>query len=476
MACSLFFSCSRREVHVHDRHGLSFPLVESYAKNHRGTTLVLLDYHHDVGPLGGRALGSNWVGALIAEGAVDRVLWVSGRNLLLPNKNARIAWLRRKLSSFPPDEATRIESRISLIDWQELESRRLNGPVVVSLDFDLFCHDPGNPPGRFVDKIAAWAAGQRPGLLTLALSAAYETDADSAWRRLGRFIDDYGKAGGAKAAWFLEAGVRKTSAEGEEEQRAWRRWDAYRDSFGRRDESFFPGAAIWIAPPMEIRKRLLALSARPGDAAAADILSGWRDADLAELEGSFPQARTDAILASAAASLEGYWRGDPMPPPATGHEDAGLALRIQNDGGDRGCLAICRGVSDPDSAAVYCARGAARDPRYPPVLAAERNSLDLELSVFGPWRAMKGPYDFRPGLDSLLLLRGSEITLLQASVAAERGYGRRDFLARLASKARLGTEGWKTPGLRFLRSATLWSRRPLASIEASPGYQKYEKK
>lgn len=420
-------------------------------------------------------MSSNWVASLLHENAISRVLWVSGRDLLLPNRNARIAWLRRKLASYSPSESARIESRVVLTDWHELERQKLGGPLVVSLDFDLFCHDPGTPPERFVDEVAAWLGRQRSGLVTLALSAAYEQDASSAWSRLERFVVAYGRAA-RPAAWFLEAGPRNTQAEGLEEGEAWRSWENRRDVFGRRDATFFPGAGIWISPPPGLRASLLALSIKPGDETTRDILPAWRDDDLACLEAAFPDAATDEALAAAAAAIEDSWNGGIVLRPKESSAGIGLALRMQKKGSDRGCLALYRGVADPVAAAAYCARLAAKDPRYPAVLREERGALDLELSVFGPWRDMAGPLDFKPGFDSLMLIDGRELTLLQAPVAVERGYGREEFLSRLSNKAGLGLDGWRNKGLRFMRAATIWSRRPLIVIETGPDYQKYEKK
>ncbi len=475
VACSIFVSCSRQEVHLHDRHVLSYPSVEAYAKKYQDTTLVLFDYHHDVGPLGPTLLSSNWVGRLIVEGTVSRVLWVSGRDLLLPNKNARIAWLRRKLKAFSPSEAKRIENATTLADWDSLEKQRIAGPLVVSIDFDLFCHDPGSSPERFVDEIAGWTAKQRPGLVTIALSSIYQDKAEPAWKYLGRFVKSYGDEA-RNSVWFLEAGDSDPATEGIEERDAWRHWELDRETFGRRNESFLPGASIWIAPPLALRETLLGLRVRAGDTNAKDSIASWRDADLARLESEFPQASTDSALAAAAASLEAFWNGKAVPIPDGGQGNIGIALRIQADGGDRGCFALYRGLADPVTAVAYLVQLAADDPRYKEVLASEKPNIDLEISVFGTWHEMEEPYDFRPGLDSLLLMDGTRTTLLQAPIAAERGYGREEFLSRLSNKAGLGLEGWTQPGLRFARATTIWSRRSLASIETTLVYQKYEKK
>ena len=468
-------SCTRQEVHIHDRHSLSYPLIASFGKKHSGTTLVLIDYHHDIGSPDFRILSSNWVGRLLQDTTIDKVLWVSGRDLLLPNRNARIAWLRRTLRHYAPSDAAAIEGRIELADWQSLREQTLPGPVAVTVDFDSFSHDPGDPPERFVDEIARWIARERPELLTLSLSAAYQKNPEIAWDCLERFIDVYSVLSPG-SSWHLESGPYGQKAEGTEELTAWRTWENQRGIFGRRNMSFLPGASIWIAPPLALRERLLSLSMTAGDEASADILKGWADGGAREMEVTYPSSATDEALAAAAVSLEAGWFGALQSLPKTGSGNFGLVVRIQSNGGDRGCFAVYQGLSDLPSSAAYCARLAGKDPRYPEVQASEESTIDLEVSIFGPWEIMKNPEDFLPGLDSVLLKRGNETTLLQAPVAAERGYDRAVFLSRLSNKAGLGLDGWKKPGSTFYRAKTVWSRRSLSDIKSSSAYQKYEKK
>lgn len=443
-------------------------MVASFGKRHPGSTLVLIDYHHDIGMPDSRILSSNWVGKLLKDNAVDRVLWVSGRDLLLPNRNARIAWLRRNLCHYAPSDAASIESKIELVDWQSLREKTIPGPVAVTVDFDSFSHDPGDPRERFVDEIAEWIAREKPSLLTLALSAAYQKNPEIGWNCLDRFIGAYSSLA-PDTSWYLEAGPYGQKAEGTEELTAWLAWENQRGVFGRRNRSFLPGATIWIASPLSLRARLLSLSVKAGDKTAVDILKGWADGGAKAMEENYSCSVTDEALFAAAASLEAGWSGVPQSLPKQGFGDFGLAVRIQSNGGDRGCFAIYHGLSDMKSSAAYCARLAAKDPRYPAVDAREANSLDLEVSIFGPWETMKGPEDFLPGLDSVLLKNGNDTTLLQAPVAAERGYDRAAFLSRLSNKAGLGLDGWKRPGVIFYRAKTVWSRRPMT-------YQKNEKK
>jgi hypothetical protein len=455
-------SCAPSEIHIHDRHVLSRPLVERFARSHRGTTLVLLDYHHDVLSSTDPITSSNWIGDLLERGVIKRALWVSGRDLLLPNKNSRIAWLERSLRGAAPSIARAIEDRMELVDWSALRDRCIQGPLAVSLDLDILCHDPGDPPERFLDELARWTAERRPGLVTVAFSAAYQRDPASAWSHLERFAREY-PAEGVK--WMLEAGPFSVKPEGSEENAAWDSWSRSPEVYGGYGAGFRPGAGLWVLAPPTVRDALSRRGIRAGDPEAEQVISGWADPDRAALERDFPLARLEEIEAEAASALESAWKGEELPSPAAGPRELGVALRILNRGIDRGCLALYRGVDDPTTASAYCAQRAADDPRYAPVLPKEAADLELELSVFGPWREMSGPLDFRPGLDSLLLVDGRETTLLQSSLAIERLYDKEEFLSRLAKKAGLGEGGWKRPGLRFMKSATIWRLVPLGTIE-----------
>jgi len=461
LACLL--SCGGPEIHLHDRHSLSYPPVAAYAKAHPGTTLVLFDYHHDLGPVDHGVLSSNWVAALLSQGLVSRVLWVSGRDLAPSDRSARMAWLRQKLSSFSPREASALAGRVSLADWHDLAETSLDAPLVVSLDLDILFHDPGASPEDFLGEIVAWVGRRRPALLTLCLSAAYDGDAAAAWTWFDAFARGFG-ASMRDARWFLEAGPHDARPEGAEEGLSWRRWEEKADSFQRGGEAFWPAAGIWASPPARLRSTLLGLGLRAGDASARAAIAGWRDEDFLALEKAYPSERIEGLLAAAAASLEAAWRGESLPTPEREAGGPSLAIRISREGGERGNFYLGGNLSDPTAAVGYCAQRAAEDPRNLPVTADERSRLSLELCLFGPWRRMDDPLDFRPGIDSLLLEDGEEMTLLGAPLAIEGALAREAFLGRLSTRAGLGFQGWKRTGLVFLRSATLWSRRSLGSL------------
>ncbi len=461
-------SCAAPQIHVHDRHVLSYPLVWAFAKSHPGSTLVLLDYHHDIANADNGVTSFNWVGSLLDQDVLSRVVWVSGRTLLLPNRNSRMKWLHRSLEGFAPSDAARIEGHVTLADWRDLRALRIQGPLVVSLDLDILAHDPGDPPERFLDELAAWIREHRPPLVTVALSAAYQKSAPLAWGWLSRLARELSENG---ASWYMEAGTESAFPESNEENGAWQLWEAQPETFMGYEHGFWPGAGLWVQAPASLREALRERSVRAGDASAQDVLSGWADKDRGVLESAFPPERLERLAASAAASLESAWNGGRVSEPAPGADGMGIAVRLLNDGLDRGCLALYGGVRDANAAARYCAQAAASDPRYSPVRSGERAALEIELSVFGPWHMMANPLDFRPGLDSVLLLEGGRAALLQSSLAVERHYDRGAFLGVLSRKAGLGTDGWKTPGITFKRAATIWYLRPLTAMEQEPSFK-----
>ena len=82
---------------------------------------MLLDYHHDINSDTNELTSYNWVGKLIEENYLEKVIWLSGKKLLLPNRNSRMDWLNRSLQNSYPQTVEKIKQAVELVDWYDLQ-------------------------------------------------------------------------------------------------------------------------------------------------------------------------------------------------------------------------------------------------------------------------------------------------------------------------------------------------------------------
>lgn len=443
----IFSSCHKpAEIHIHDRHGLSYDLVKEYAKAHGAVTLVLLDYHHDILPEINEVTSVNWVGKLVEEDAVKKVIWLSGKKLLLPNRESRMAWLERSLKNAYPETADKMRKAVQLVDWYDLQELTLAEPFVITLDFDVFTKDPGEVPEQFVDELCSWIQKQKPELLTMCLSASYQPKLDKAWSWLNRFIGNYKK----RSVWYLESGEF-----GEQEE-------SLDDIAAHKQRAFYSGAYLWQNGPVFLKKTLGKKEVRAGNKAAEEVLACWSDKKLDHLNKIFNEEKLGQMAELSKKTIEEFFEGKDFKAPEqnilTDKETYGVAVRFRNSEEDKGCLSLYTGITyeDISEAVQYCAKEALIDPRYTDIQPEEVSSLITNISVFSDWQEMSSCFDFTPGLHSLLMeASDGEKTLLQAAIALEHNYSREEFLARLSNKAGLGFDGWKKEGTRFYKAVTI---------------------
>jgi AmmeMemoRadiSam system protein A len=82
------------------------------------------------------------------------------------------------------------------------------------------------------------------------------------------------------------------------------------------------------------------------------------------------------------------------------------------------------------------------DPRFPPLGPHELDAIELEISVLGPMRGIRGPEEIRPGLDGLIIRRADRSGLLLPQVASEAGWDAVRFLEETCVKAGLPRGAW----------------------------------
>ena len=451
------FSCKKTEIHLHDRHVLSYDLVKNYALKNGACTLVLLDYHHDIHPGQPSLTSVNWVSQLIEENLISKVYWLSGRTLLLPNRNSRFAWLERCLVDAYPDVADKMRNAVELVDWNDLQKIDLKTPFVVTLDFDVFTKDTDNAPDDFVKELCDWTQNQKPRLVTLAFSASYQKNPKQAWNWLKIFAENWQ----SKSDWFLESGIFGEQAESNDDTKAWRIWNAAPQIFKDYENPFYCGAYLWLKIPKDLKTVLLSKKIQAGNAEAENLISSWKDEKFSEFETHFNRRKLEDFAGLALNSLTEVWNGAKFEMPLQNNltnGSFGLAVRFINSGLDRGCLSLYRGISvnDFEKAIKFCAQEASHDPRYPPILSSKAENLSVNISIFADWEEISSPLDFIPGFHSLIIEDESgEKTLLQSAIALERNYPREQFLSRLTKKAGLDENAWKEKPLKFYRAKTI---------------------
>ena len=86
---------------------------------------------------------------------------------------------------------------------------------------------------------------------------------------------------------------------------------------------------------------------------------------------------------------------------------------------------------------------ATRDPRFAPVPADEVDDLEIEISVLGTSRRIRGPAELVIGKDGCRVDVQGQRGLLLPQVAREAGWDAATFLVRTCRKAGLPDDAWK---------------------------------
>jgi AmmeMemoRadiSam system protein A len=118
----------------------------------------------------------------------------------------------------------------------------------------------------------------------------------------------------------------------------------------------------------------------------------------------------------------------------------------------RGCL----GNTEPELSLHHTvprlARDAAtRDPRFPPVRAAELRGLHVEISVLGRLERLERTAELVLGIHGVQMRKGDAVALFLPQVAAEQGWSVEQLLGHLAQKAGLPESGWRDAELSIFR-------------------------
>src|SRR5262245_20619297 len=123
----------------------------------------------------------------------------------------------------------------------------------------------------------------------------------------------------------------------------------------------------------------------------------------------------------------------------------GAFVSIHNGDQLRGCLGRLSPSSPLGATLVYLGGALAdSDPRFPPVSEHELPSLQMEISLLTPERAISSIDEVIVGQHGVIVEQGQSRGLLLPQVASEFGWDRETFLEHSCVKAGLPPVAWTT--------------------------------
>lgn len=176
-----------------------------------------------------------------------------------------------------------------------------------------------------------------------------------------------------------------------------------------------------------------------------------------------PDARRELLrIAREAIAAAVHGRRFAAHGEAEGTRDPGGAfVTVHRDGELRGCIGQVEAREPLADAVAHCAASAAtRDPRFPPLTAAELDAgTDIEISVLTPMQRVTSIEEIEVGRDGLLIEQGHRSGLLLPQVATEWKWDRDTFVAQTCRKAGLPPDSWKHGATIYRFQAEIFSEK-----------------
>ncbi|MFW5693529.1 MAG: AmmeMemoRadiSam system protein A [Alkalispirochaeta sp.] len=128
----------------------------------------------------------------------------------------------------------------------------------------------------------------------------------------------------------------------------------------------------------------------------------------------------------------------------------GLFVTLRKHGELRGCIGTMR-TSEPLRSTLrrVTLEAALQDPRFPPVTDEELQLCVIEHSILTVPQEVGETRDIRLGTDGIILSVAGKRALFLPEVPVEHGWDLPETLARLARKAGLSSDAWRSDTARF---------------------------
>jgi len=151
-------------------------------------------------------------------------------------------------------------------------------------------------------------------------------------------------------------------------------------------------------------------------------------------------------------------------------QDRGAFVTLKINGELRGCIGYMAPMQSlMDTVRDVAALAALRDPRFPPVNAAEVENLQYEISVLSPLQRVRDVKEIRVGQHGLMLINGQNEGVLLPQVPVEEGWDRKTFLEETARKAGLPANAWRDVNTDIFEfTALVFSEKRLDTVIPGP--------
>ncbi len=143
--------------------------------------------------------------------------------------------------------------------------------------------------------------------------------------------------------------------------------------------------------------------------------------------------------------------------------DRGAFVTLKKNGELRGCIGYITPIKSlVETVRDVAAFAALKDPRFPPVSAAEVGQLDYEISVLSPLRRVTDIKQIQVGHHGLLMRKGEREGVLLPQVPTEQGWDRKTFLEQTCRKAGLPPQAWQDEDTDIFMFTALVFSQPAA--------------
>ena len=127
-------------------------------------------------------------------------------------------------------------------------------------------------------------------------------------------------------------------------------------------------------------------------------------------------------------------------------QKSGCFVTLKTGGRLRGCIGSFQ-TERPlfQEVAAMAVASASKDPRFPPLVAAELEQTSLEISVLSPLEKIEDIEQIRVGEHGIYLEKNFSRGVLLPQVATDHHWDRRTFLEQTCVKAGLPVDAWQSP-------------------------------